>query len=197
MSLSYGIAQPVKSTEKVFSSFSVQEDIQFYDLDQEEAIQDDDLEQVQDDDVPRKKTSTSVKREWYGYKIWLAELGNLIFPGITYLIGGPIVHFMEREVKKGFASLGLRVFLPIIGGFVLYQLCLDCDTDGMARLGAVVGGGLLGILGAVVIDASILAYKEVPELRTPLSIFDQLHEGRPLEVRSIPHPWLLKWNIRF
>jgi hypothetical protein len=101
----------------------------------------------------------------------------------TYLVGGPFVHVMHGAVGKGFGDFGLRLATPIVvgllGGLVgtaAYQSpsCNpggSCD-DGLGRLGGSLEGfaigGVLGIVGAVAMDAALLAYEPLGQHRGDL-----------------------------
>lgn len=143
-------------------------------------------------------TISSVKKRWYGHKILYAELGNFIFPGIVYLIGGPIVHVLEEEYMTGLQSLLLRLFAPIAGAGALYSICYSCENDGGARLASVFGGILLGGITAIVIDTTVFAYKEFSVTGAPLAITSQSNSVRwSVDLEALPQPWVLKWVIKF
>jgi hypothetical protein len=79
-----------------------------------------------------------------------------------YLLGGPATHLLHDSPSRGAGSLGLRLGLPIAFGFIgssLERCSEDFDLCGVP--GAIVGG-VLGIATAVVLDASVLGYDEVP-----------------------------------
>ena len=157
-----------------------------------------DLDQEDAENSYRGSRYLVKKRRWYGYKILLAELGHFILPGFTYLISGPIVHFLEGEVLKGFKSFGVRVLSPPILAFATaYSICTTCDHDEGALLASILGGGMLGVLAAVVIDTSVFAYKDLSVTGTPLAMTPNPHGLRSIESRVLPQPWVLKWMVRF
>jgi hypothetical protein len=87
-------------------------------------------------------------------------LGALSLGG--YLLGGPVVHLVHDNPGRALGSFALRGGLPIVLGAVGVQL-EDCeDGEFFCGVGGAVIGGLLGIVGAIVIDASVLARDEVP-----------------------------------
>lgn len=97
----------------------------------------------------------------------LIDAGGAIILG-GYALGGPIVHWSNGQVGKGFASLGLRVGAPLVTGLTGALLggafsggCSDgwCDNSGIA-VGAFLGT-LGGAVAAIVIDAAVLARKTV------------------------------------
>lgn len=86
-----------------------------------------------------------------------------------YTLGGPIVHWSNGQLGRGFASLGLRVGAPLVAGLTGAALgaasssgCSDpywCDSSEVAvgaGLGVLVGG-----IAAVAIDSAVLARKTV------------------------------------
>jgi hypothetical protein len=81
-----------------------------------------------------------------------------------YVLGAPIVHFAHGRVDTGFGSLGMRVGLPLVTGLV--GLAVGSGDNGSAHSGAAYGaavgaafGAIVGALGAIIIDASVLAYR--------------------------------------
>lgn len=103
-----------------------------------------------------------------------AGLPILFGAGLTYVLGGPIVHATHDRLGMTFASLGLRVGVPMgglfLGAMVGAGASEGCTGD-MCGLGGVIGGGVLGfgagLITASVIDISLLAYEKVPESTTP------------------------------
>ncbi len=86
----------------------------------------------------------------------------------TYLLGGPVVHFAHENVGRGFGSLALRGGLPIVFGVVGVQLENCQEGEWFCGLGGAVLGGLLGIVTAITVDASLLSYESVPVKTTRL-----------------------------
>lgn len=97
-----------------------------------------------------------------------AALGYLSLGGL--LLGSPIVHFAHGRVGAGFGSLALRGGLPILGGIIGYAAAGSCrenpNTHGflgdcfLHGFGEMLLGGLLGLAGAIAIDAAVLARGE-------------------------------------
>ena len=122
--------------------------------------------------------------KWYGWQTLLVDASTLT-TGILvaaasegdagglgasialggYALGGPIVHWANGQVGKGFASLGLRLGAPLVGG--LTGFALGAAGDSGCRdfcLGAAVGatlGVIAGGIAAVVVDSAVLARKQV------------------------------------
>jgi hypothetical protein len=119
-----------------------------------------------------------VAREWYGYYNLSADtaaFGALAYglsrpydndagEGLAwtslfiYGAGGPIIHWAHGNVGTGFASMGMRVGGPIVLAFA--GCALDSNKSEFGCLAGGALGALLGVVGAVVVDASVLAYKE-------------------------------------
>jgi hypothetical protein len=91
---------------------------------------------------------------------WLAGLG-----GGAYVFGGPITHWANDEVGKGFGSLGLNVGLAgacgLIGALIGAASAGDGDFAGLAAglLGGAIGLGV-GSIAAVAIDTTLLTYRD-------------------------------------
>ena len=84
------------------------------------------------------------------------------------LFGAPGVHLANGRGLIGLADVGLRVALPLLGGFVGYAAAGTCHEDphSTSLLGncflhgfnEAAIGGLVGLGSAMVLDASALAY---------------------------------------
>ena len=81
---------------------------------------------------------------------WGALLGYEFAPGI--------VHFAHRNPGRAFASFGIRLGMPLAGAFVGGALASGCKGYECEASGAGVGV-LLGMGGAIAIDAAVLAYE--------------------------------------
>lgn len=123
------------------------------------------------------ETVPSTKRIWYGWQTLTAdaisstlifasplvdESRSLIGPGIFgYLVGGPIVHFVNARVGAGFASLGVRFGMPAATYILMASGTAKCiDSNCGHDAGSV--GLLLGYAGAIALDAAVLAWKRTP-----------------------------------
>lgn len=121
---------------------------------------------------------------WYGYQTLLADGAALalaipavtspwgsatqqgfgVASGITYGLGGPIVHLAHGHLDKALLDLGLRAAVPLALGFIgglIGAAANPCDsTQLLCGLGSGAGasvGALVGVGTAVVIDSSVLA----------------------------------------
>jgi hypothetical protein len=138
------------------------------------ALDDDD----DDDDVP----ALAPRRVWYGWQTLVVDAAGLsglvlsaalsdsgasdsdvgalaTFGLLSYELGPGIVHFVHRNPGRGFASFGMRLGLPLAGAFVGASVSSNCDgflceADGAAA------GLLLGMAGAIAIDAAVFAYDD-------------------------------------
>src|SRR4051812_31855654 len=97
------------------------------------------------------------------------ELGaNVLFAAgvATYALGAPAVHWAHGNGRKGLASLGLRVGLPL-GGFLAGMLIgsATCGNDDNEFVSCPVVLGALAFLGgmvaAPVVDAAVIAREPV------------------------------------
>jgi hypothetical protein len=76
----------------------------------------------------------------------------------TYGIGAPVVHAVHGNYGRALGSLGLRVIAPIAIGLIGMQL-EDCSDDAfLCGAAGLVIGGLVGVSGAIAVDAAALAY---------------------------------------
>jgi hypothetical protein len=143
------------------------------------------------------------RSRWYGWQTLVADgasLGALILGtplseqteagdtlvgvgllGYEFVPG--IVHFAHRNVGRGFASFGIRLGMPLAGAFLGASLASGCNTNFCEAGGAGVGV-LLGMGGAIALDAAVFAYddpKRSPSRRLGLV---------PLVSVTPQHAWL-------
>jgi hypothetical protein len=103
-----------------------------------------------------------------GFEVEKTAPGALPIGGLTYALGGPIVHLVHGNWGRSAISVGARVALPIVG------LAIGANTDdgydgssgGTDRMGALLGGVLIGMVAATLVDAGLLAYEPVAESPT-------------------------------
>lgn len=83
--------------------------------------------------------------------VGLGLLGYAFVPGI--------VHFAHRNPGRGFASFGIRLGMPLAGAFLGASLASGCNTN-LCEAGGAGVGVLLGMGGAIAIDAAVFAYDD-------------------------------------
>ncbi len=83
--------------------------------------------------------------------VWVGLLGYEFGPGI--------VHFVHRNPGRGFASFGLRLGMPLAGAFLGASLASGCNAN-LCEAGGAGIGVLLGMGGAMAIDAAVFAYDD-------------------------------------
>jgi hypothetical protein len=88
---------------------------------------------------------------------WSGLLGYELAPGI--------VHFVHRNPGRAFASFGIRLGMPLAGAFLGGAAISGCSGDDCQATGIGIGF-LLGMGGAIALDAALLAY-DSPEPRRP------------------------------
>jgi hypothetical protein len=128
-------------------------------------------------ETAKDATAPVMEHRWYGWQTLLADgtsasvvaaggAGNstavVLAGAASYVLAAPIVHGAHGKGWQAVLSLGLRVGLPV-AGFQIGAASASCPNGeffcGLEE-GAI--GGLVGVLGASVIDAALLAYEEVP-----------------------------------
>ena len=124
------------------------------------------------------------RRQWYGWQTLAADGASLLLlisagavandtgrtadqasatlvaMGVVgYEFAPGIVHFAHGYTGRGFASFGLRLGMPLAGAILGAAAASDCDSFGCEGSG--VGLGLLlGMAGAIAIDAAVFAYDD-------------------------------------
>lgn len=81
--------------------------------------------------------------------------------GLGYIFGGPIVHWAHGEVGRGFGSFGIRLGMPVLGAILFSPLDSGDQPSGRGPSASAAGFGL-GMVGAVLMDVSLLTYERVP-----------------------------------
>lgn len=105
---------------------------------------------------------------------WAGLLGYEFAPGI--------VHFAHRNPGRAFASFGIRLGVPLAGAFLGGAAISGCSGNNCQSTGIGVGF-LLGMGGAIALDAALLAY-DSPEPRR------QAAPVRPVVSISPERAWL-------
>lgn len=133
--------------------------------------------------VPQATPTPKTRERWYGWQSLSADGASLLLliaAGAAsdskgkasdvmaygavggYLLGGPVTHLLHDSPSRGLGSLGLRLGLPIAFGFIGSSLERCSEDFDLCGVPGAVFGGVLGIATAVVLDASVLGYDEVP-----------------------------------
>lgn len=85
---------------------------------------------------------------------------NLAAAGVLgYVFAPGIVHFTHRNPGRGFASFGMRIGFPIAGAMLGAAMGSGCNEYLCEAQGAAIGA-LLGVGGAIAIDAAVFAYDD-------------------------------------
>lgn len=125
------------------------------------------------------------RRNWYGWQVLLVDVGSIavnvvgivaesrVLSGvgaIAQFIGAPIVHWTHRRVGFGFASLGVRLGLPLLGALVGYtENACPTDSYGTRRCGsggidpalAILLGAGIGQIVASIVDIAAFSTETV------------------------------------
>ncbi|MGK3984924.1 hypothetical protein WME99_17890 [Sorangium sp. So ce136] len=119
----------------------------------------------------------ATKTVWYGWQHLLVAVGSLIILPVGagaeseplvmvgvggFALGGPVTHWANGNVGKGFISLGLNAGGALGGGLIGMAIASSGDRDGhgWAELAGFGYGGALGLLAANIIDIAALEYEE-------------------------------------
>ncbi len=125
------------------------------------------------------------RSRWYGWQTLITDGASLAMlmggasandsagtwvalSGLTYALGGPIVHWAHGNGGKGAASLGLRLGLPVGLGLLGYA-CGSAISGGKDYGAAVFGalGFVVGFPAAMAIDSAALAREDVVDEDEP------------------------------
>jgi hypothetical protein len=89
--------------------------------------------------------------------------GLLVLAGSGYVVGAPALHLAHDAPWKAAGSFGMRLGLPAAGLFAGLALAPRCSgLRCMDGLGSGAVGALLGLVGAIVVDAAVLAFEPAP-----------------------------------
>jgi hypothetical protein len=148
---------------------------------------------------PASADPAPAESSWYGWQTLIVDAGSVAVAALGwekqalsavgvggYLLGGPIVHAVHGRGISAAGSLGLRLAAPLVGAVIGYeagggacQRAKETDrTDPADGLGAAFGalaGASVGVLGAIILDAALLARETQPS--TPSRV--QLALGPP------------------
>ncbi|WP_437956808.1 hypothetical protein WME76_36350 [Sorangium sp. So ce119] len=146
------------------------------------------------------------KTVWYGWQHLVVLLGSLaVVPiavateseGLAWVsfsgaaIGGPVTHWANGNLGKGFISLGLNAGCTFGGGMIGMLLGSMAD-DRFAALGGLVLGGGVGLVTANIIDIAVLEVEE----RGTVESYDYLRVRSP-RLRLAPQVGLAPGGATF
>ncbi len=137
---------------------------------------------VEDDERYDESEDQGTKRhpEWYGWQTLIADApsvtafiagvsmlddGNpsgstLAWAGaLSYELAPAIIHFAHGNPGRGFGSLGMRFGMPLAGAIIGATVASNCNTN-LCEVGGLGVGVMLGMGGAIAIDAAVLAYDD-------------------------------------
>jgi hypothetical protein len=110
------------------------------------------------------------KKVWYGWQTLVVDGAGLLVGALAasnesggmagvallnYSLGAPIVHAAHGEGIRALASVGLRAAVPMAVGLLAYGI-----SDNSGDESAFYSGLALGAIGAIALDAGVLAYEE-------------------------------------
>jgi hypothetical protein len=78
----------------------------------------------------------------------------------TYALGGPIVHFAHGNPWRGLGSFGIRVPVPLLAIAASYEIECSGSSGACGEYTALFGVGTM--IAAMVVDAAVFAYDDVP-----------------------------------
>ncbi|HEY6458526.1 MAG TPA: hypothetical protein VIY73_00195 [Polyangiaceae bacterium] len=124
------------------------------------------------------------ERHWYGWETLLVDAGALTtmiagavaqstavgVTGVTaYALGPSVVHAARGRGEAALVDASVRVLLPVFSATVGYAIdvgtsppCAPDEILCLRGLGGLAAGLVVGYVGAVIIDASVLAWDRVP-----------------------------------
>ena len=101
-------------------------------------------------------------RSYAGYVLLVDGINIVTAPVLIglggYLFAAPIVHAIQGRPLYGLASFGFRLAMPIIGAVVGAGISKD---KGLGGLGAAAAGLVVGMVGAMILDAATLCQVRV------------------------------------
>ncbi|WP_437607562.1 hypothetical protein WMF20_42920 [Sorangium sp. So ce834] len=139
----------------------------------------------------------SPKRVWYGWEHLLVLGGAAILAPIavgtenevlawwsfsTFALGGPVTHWANGNLGKGFASLGLNAGCTLGGGMVGLLVGRASDSRRWEELAGIMIGSSAGLLTANIIDIAVLEREE----RSTADSYEYIRL-RPPRLRLAPH----------
>jgi len=142
-----------------------------------------------DDDDETEDARLGSRRKWYGWQTLAADgtslaaltvavvlsnraargsdqkgvsanaTGLVWFGLLGYELGPGVIHFVHKNPGRGFASMGVRLGLPLAGAIVGAAAASSCSGFACEEGGAGLGIAL-GMAGAIALDAAVFAYED-------------------------------------
>lgn len=133
---------------------------------------------VDESGATNSEMKVQTRKKWYGMPVVAIDLvadavtiasvlnegEAAFFFGLVAGIGGPIVHFINKQWARGFVSLGSRGLLTFLGGMsavLLSDRYGSCQGE-MCDIYAMMVGSAIGLGVAQALDAAVLCWKDVP-----------------------------------
>lgn len=152
---------------------------------------------------------------WYGWQVLVADAASatimgaalaltpdrgssnvnagFFFAGVgAHAVAAPAVHLANGELGRAAGSLGMRVGATTLGFALGVAMAPGCGEEKMCfnALGGGFIGGLVGMVTASALDASVLAYKRDARQQATLSIAPELDPARnAYGVRLVATGW--------
>jgi hypothetical protein len=157
----------------------------------------DEAEDEDDDrDTPENRPSREdPDRSWYGWRLMVADGASVValvspipsFAVPTYLLAPPLIHAADGEGRAAWLSLGLRSGTPLAGiglGFLSAHLGACRKASDSCHGSWVLGGLLVGMAVAAIVDDTLLAWKDSKDPDSPLAsaALRQLRKDRGFSV---------------
>jgi hypothetical protein len=141
-------------------------------------------------------------KHWYGWQTMLADAGtasivivavklNLSGNGVAYLgaalfaASGPAIHFSHGRNGTGLLDLLLRVGLPL-GSALGFGLVTSTSSCSECFLGGAVFGLGLGVVGASILDATLLSWETKTAAVAPVTPAISFYQGRDGQQHAAP-----------
>lgn len=136
-------------------------------------------DEVDDRDTPESHPVREEReRAWYGWQLMIADGASVValvspvpsFAVPTHLLAPPLIHAGNGEGRGAWLSVGLRSTIPLAGiglGFLSAHLGA-CDRASDSCHGSwILGGLLVGMAVAAIVDDTLLAWKDTKDSDSP------------------------------
>jgi len=146
---------------------------------QEHTPPDEAEDEADDSDTPESRPAREgSERTWYGWQLVIADGASVAalfspvpsFAVPTHLLAPPLVHAANGEGRGAWLSLGLRSGIPLAGlglGFLSAHLGTCNEASDSCHGSWILGGLLVGMAAAAIIDDTLLAWKDTKDPDSP------------------------------